>query len=51
MEKVLVAANLSTNVEMGMSYMEDTTRDFFLYFAGGLASDLKKELSIGGLSL
>lgn len=56
MEKVLVADNLSTGVEIGMSYMEDTMRDFFLYFAGGLAPNLprslpedfvKKELSIG----
>ena len=56
MEKVSAAANLSTSVEMGMSYMEDTTQDFFLYFAGGLALNLpkllpagfvKKELSIG----
>jgi AraC family transcriptional regulator len=56
MEKVSAADNLSTGIEMGMSYMEDTTQDFFHYFAGGLTLDLpktlpkgfvKKELSIG----
>ena len=40
MEKTSIAADLNTNVEMGMSYTEDTAQDLFTYFAGSLIRNI-----------
>ena len=56
MEKVSIAANINTNVEMGMSHTEDMAQGFFTYFAGGLIENIphhqqgdfvKRELAAG----
>ena len=56
MEKVSIAANLNTAVEMGMSHMGNSAQGFFMYFAGGLIKEIpnyiqegfvKQELSAG----
>ena len=44
MEKVSIAANLNTAVEMGMSHGEDTVQNLFTYFAGGLVQNIPDRL-------
>lgn len=55
-KKASITAKFNTNVEMGMSYTEDTAQNLFTYFAGGLVQNLpeplpagfvKRELSLG----
>lgn len=40
MEKTSIAADIDTNVEMGMSHTENTAQGLFTYFAGGLVRDI-----------
>lgn len=56
MEKVSIAANLNTAIEMGMSHAEGTAQNLFTYFVGGLVQNnpdrlqdgfVKRELSVG----
>lgn len=56
MEKASIAANINTNVEMGMSHTQDTAQGLFTYFAGGLIQNIphhqqeyfvKKKLAAG----
>ena len=49
MEKVSIAANLNTAVEMGMSHGEDTVQNLFTYFAGGqfLGTNVYGKFAIG----
>ena len=47
MEKVSIAANLNTAVEMGMSHGEDTVQNLFTYFAGGLVQNIPDRLQDG----
>ena len=42
MEKVSIAANLNTTVEMRMSHTEDTAQSLFTYFAGGLVQNIQQ---------
>lgn len=46
-EKNLLAADLSGEVEMGMSYMGNSTQGLFTYFAGGLAQRVSNQLPEG----
>lgn len=46
-EKELLAANLNREVEIGMSYMGNSAQGCFSYFAGGLVSELPKQLPEG----
>ncbi len=47
-EKDLIAANLDTSVEMGMSHhKKDSAQDIFTYFAGGLAQNVPSRLQDG----
>lgn len=47
MEKASITAKFNTNVEMGMSYTEDTAQSLFTYFAGGLVQNLPEPLPAG----
>ena len=47
MEKVSIAANLNTAVEMGMSHAEGTAQNLFTYFAGGLVQNIPDRLQDG----
>lgn len=47
MEKVSIAANLNTTVEMRMSHTEDTAQSLFTYFAGGLVQNIPNRLQDG----
>lgn len=46
-EKELLAASLSSEVELGMSYMGNAAQGCFTYFAGGLAQKLPDQLPEG----
>lgn len=46
-EKELLAASLSKEVEMGMSYMGDSVQGCFNYFAGGIAQKFPEQLPEG----
>ena len=46
-KKELLAANLNSKIELGMSYMGNAAQGCFTYFAGGLAQKLPDQLPEG----
>lgn len=46
-EKELLGSSLSSGVEMGMSYMGNSTQGCFTYFAGGLVQEIPDQLPEG----
>lgn len=46
-EKELLAANLSSGVEMGMAYMGNSAQGCFTYFVGGLVQEISNQLPKG----